>query len=568
MACGLGHTLALLSSGEVYAWGNGANGRLGLGNSDDEALPKALNSFHDAPVNHVFAGASHSMAVTASGVAYAWGKNNQGQCGVGSTTDQIHPAPLVYFKDSESIVVQMCGGWEHSLALTQEGKVFSFGCGYKDSRRSTIPSVLGHGSTERQIFPLQIAALGHEKIKHIACGWDHSLAVTISGDLYSWGSGLNGKLGHGDEESCSLPTRVTGISDIYTAEAGCEHTAAITTEGHLWTWGHGDSGRLGVGDMNSRNVPTLVEELKDVKVSLLAVGDKYNLMLVQNEDTPVPAKEGVLMKNMSLGYADPTQRVTELNFMWIQNRLSMDPSQNNAMSLSFGKASSALWILMHLERLSSSYSNSSPHLDLTCIQNETITSLQAPYAIDCDPRVFHFLCTLLESFGVQAVSHSSSTATASPTQLADALFQSEGTSGSVTEKSLTAQVLRVSIVWLTLRIIRANLSFYLQLFKEFGQNSTTSLDIKKLHTALTTLVDVPLFKSDDYEESWGFESKSSLLNCTTEIQNCAADVLYIGFDVFYAKASDRQELLWGIVQNASMNPLLVQVCTTRLIQVG
>ena len=146
VACGLGHTLVLLVNGEVFAWGNGANGRLGLGDAHDRTnatpivallppsahcgqkpaveapsvccypkdikespsgqqranerqIPSTFSPYHEssnprltAPIVAVFSGASHSLAVDASGNAYSWGKNNQGQCGTGSTEDQLLPA--------------------------------------------------------------------------------------------------------------------------------------------------------------------------------------------------------------------------------------------------------------------------------------------------------------------------------------------------------------------------------------------------------------------------------------------------------------------------------------------
>lgn len=80
----------------------------------------------------------------------------------------------------------------------------------KDSRRAGIPPVLGHGDCDRRLKPTSVQALDdtHEEVVKVACGWDHSLAVTANGRVYTWGSGANGKLGHGDEESFDIPTLV------------------------------------------------------------------------------------------------------------------------------------------------------------------------------------------------------------------------------------------------------------------------------------------------------------------------------------------------------------------------
>ena len=96
-------------------------------------------------------------------------------------------------------VDQLAAGWEHSLARTVTGKMYSWGCGYKDSRRGVVPPVLGLGHNEIRTLPERILFLDGVNMTDIACGWDHCLALDAKGQLYSWGSGQNGKLGHGNE---------------------------------------------------------------------------------------------------------------------------------------------------------------------------------------------------------------------------------------------------------------------------------------------------------------------------------------------------------------------------------
>ena len=353
VSCGLGHTLALVESGLVYAWGNGGNGRLGLGDNNDRTTACLVPSLtvgawarsfgedgrerEGVRVAGVFTGASHSLVVTVEGVALTWGKNNQGQCGHGMTTDQNLPRVvqgLLTDPDEPSggdgvgagdggqggtqaggghplVIVHIAGGWEHTLLLSDGGELFSCGSGYKDSRRSGLPPVLGHGGTERELVPRRIMALRDHVIVHAACGWDHSLAVTNMGLLYSWGAGTNGKLGHNDEAPRALPTLVEALAPLHPpsaelqtasltpalaylrrgrggavvvqAEAGCEHSAAITLDGELHTWGHGDSGRLGHGDNRTEQSPRQVKALSGCPVVSIAVGDKYNLVVIATD---------------------------------------------------------------------------------------------------------------------------------------------------------------------------------------------------------------------------------------------------------------------------------------------
>ena len=169
-------------------------------------------------------------------------------------TDHLFPLVIETFQTKREMIAQVAGGWEHTLAISRDGHIFSFGSGYKDSRRDGLPPVLGHGGNEHKLIPEQILALQEENVVHVACGWDHSLAVTAEGLLYTWGAGTNGKLGHGNETDRALPTCVEGLRGqiVIQAEAGCEHSAALTSDGELYTWGHGDSGRLGHGKRNRK----------------------------------------------------------------------------------------------------------------------------------------------------------------------------------------------------------------------------------------------------------------------------------------------------------------------------
>ncbi|GBG28712.1 F-box/SPRY domain-containing protein 1 [Hondaea fermentalgiana] len=365
IACGLGHTLALLENGHLYSWGNGGNGRLGLGDTDDRALACLVTKFITDPLDDKYlqepvkqsafempkgvrlvglhCGASHSMAIAEDGRCFTWGKNNQGQCGHGDVADKLHPQLVDAFTksahnerdktqeeeeeeeakaaDQDNSIRAMAGGWEHTLALTRDGRLFSFGSGYKDSRRTGLPPVLGHGGTERELRPRQIMALQSETIKYCTCGWDHSMAITDRGHVYTWGAGTNGKLGHGDEESHTLPRRIDSLVDanvrIVQVEAGCEHSVAVSDEGYLYTWGHGDSGRLGHESNRTEKRPKRVQSLveRGLPVLSIAVGDKYNLILTQSEAAKAAAESAAAAAAAaaaaSAASADPAIAATE-----------------------------------------------------------------------------------------------------------------------------------------------------------------------------------------------------------------------------------------------------------------
>jgi alpha-tubulin suppressor-like RCC1 family protein len=260
ISCGLGHTLFLTDSGLVYSWGNGGSGRLGVGDNADRAEATLLTQFCTAApgnsqesqiprISAVQCGACHSLALSASGSVYVWGKNSQGQCGLGHTDDVLRPT-LVPSLGLIDAVCQISAGWEHSVARTETGALFAWGSGYKDSRRGVVPPVLGLGSNEGRQTPQQIVAVSGVFITSIACGWDHCLALDDKGFCYSWGSGQNGKLGHGNDENVAIPMHITSLereTPVRSISAGCEHSAAIGVDGRVYTWGQGDGGRLGRG---------------------------------------------------------------------------------------------------------------------------------------------------------------------------------------------------------------------------------------------------------------------------------------------------------------------------------
>lgn len=285
VSCGLGHALFLLDNGRVFAWGNGGNGRLGMGDTSDRAEACLVAGLCSVVVKGIQCGASHSLALSVEGRLYSWGKNTQGQCGRGNLEDVLSPLPNTALE--KEVVSQVAAGWEHSLVLLSTGLVYAFGCGYKDSRRGQVPPVLGLGHNEGRHIPERVLAL--EDISKITCGWDHCLALDTQGRVYSWGSGQNGKLGLGTEENVSVPTVLASLLSVKFAQvsAGCEHSAAFSDDGVLYTWGHGDGGRLGHGDNSPCTSPVLVTCLQSMGAKLVDVhcGDKFTMLIIQPDDT-------------------------------------------------------------------------------------------------------------------------------------------------------------------------------------------------------------------------------------------------------------------------------------------
>ena len=219
-----------------------------------------------------------------NGSVYIWGKNSQGQCGLGHTDDTLRPTVVSSLLLSDTIT-QIAAGWEHTIARSANGTLYSWGSGYKDSRRGLVPPVLGIGSNEGRSFPEPLTSLHGIFMQSIACGWDHCLALDDSGRCYSWGSGQNGKLGHGNDDNCVIPVMITSLEStvIQSISAGCEHSAAVCKDGYLYTWGQGDGGRLGHGTCISSNIPKVVQAVQPCEHMKNNNRSIYSLILFSNE---------------------------------------------------------------------------------------------------------------------------------------------------------------------------------------------------------------------------------------------------------------------------------------------
>ena len=124
VSCGLGHALFLLNTGKIYAWGNGGNGRLGLGDTSDRAESSPVTDMDHCTIISVHCGASHSLALTDDGEVYCWGKNSQGQCGQGYIEDILLPKVVSHLGGTSFVIVEIAAGWEHSMALTASGEIY------------------------------------------------------------------------------------------------------------------------------------------------------------------------------------------------------------------------------------------------------------------------------------------------------------------------------------------------------------------------------------------------------------------------------------------------------------
>ncbi|MBA0739951.1 hypothetical protein Gogos_013176 [Gossypium gossypioides] len=282
VACGEYHTCAVTLSGDLYTWGDGMYnfGLLGHGNEVSHWVPKRVNGpLEGIHVSSISCGPWHTAVVTSAGQLFTFGDGTFGVLGHGDRNSVSIPREVESLKGLRTVRAA-CGVW-HTAAVVEvmagnssssncsSGKLFTWGDGDKGR--------LGHGDKETKLVPTCVAALVEPNFCQVACGHSLTVVLTTSGHVYTMGSSVYGQLGNPQADG-KVPTRVEGkLSKSFVEEISCGayHVAALTSRTEVYTWGKGANGRLGHGDADDRNTPTLLEALKDKQVKSIACGTNF-----------------------------------------------------------------------------------------------------------------------------------------------------------------------------------------------------------------------------------------------------------------------------------------------------
>eukprot|EP00250_Pteridium_aquilinum_P009461 c18682_g1_i1 orf=304-1719(-) len=268
VSCGLFHS-ALLVDGELWTWGKGEAGRLGLGSELPKYTPTSNPHLED--VRNLALGGLHSAATTEDGSLYTWGFGAFGALGHGRYKAELLPRRLALSQDKVERVVYVSGGGAHSAAITSSGDLYTWGRDEGDGR-------LGHGddliTDEGAVnVPLQVLLM-LEPVVSVSCGGFFTMALTTEGKTWSWGANANYELGRGDDHSRCKPSPIPKLESTRVVQIACGgyHSAALTADGRVLTWGRGGNGQLGHGSWNNGRTPEVVEALAHIRVVYIACG--------------------------------------------------------------------------------------------------------------------------------------------------------------------------------------------------------------------------------------------------------------------------------------------------------
>src|SRR3990167_5012302 len=261
----------------VYVWGNNSNGQLADASSSTTLLePTFTQSFSSHNPIQIELGSHCSTLLAEDGSVHSCGKGEYGRLGIGSSESKNQLTLIHTFKSHTIRKISVSrSSYGHGLAIDENNEIWSWGDGDYGK--------LGHGDTAQCSVPKQIESLHNKHIVAVSCGYKHSACLTIDGEMYTWGLGDYGRLGHGNSDNLRVPKKVDfGEADIRISGISCggAHTMAISEDGEsVWSWGDGDFGKLGHGDINVRRKQELIQALKNQTISKVEAGDEVSFCL-------------------------------------------------------------------------------------------------------------------------------------------------------------------------------------------------------------------------------------------------------------------------------------------------
>ena len=251
VAAGEAHTLLLTGSGHVYSCGQGILGGLGLagtggkrcGNTTDATMASQDSETDDDEVS--------AMRVKSR-----------------SSADQ-HSLAHIDRVWSIGVVKVACGD-HHSVCLSCEGHCYSWGRGRHGQ--------LGHAVAKNASLPTLIGSMAGEVAADVACGSEHTLILTHTGELFSCGRGKGGRLGLGDDEDVWTPRRIQGAfldEEVMQADGGRTHSIAVTASGAIYVWGSGLRGQLSTHVEHETMEPVRVSGVPRLPVAFVSAGGDH-----------------------------------------------------------------------------------------------------------------------------------------------------------------------------------------------------------------------------------------------------------------------------------------------------
>ncbi|MBK8937145.1 MAG: hypothetical protein IPM79_05755 [Polyangiaceae bacterium] len=326
LALGAGHSCVRTFAGDVFCWGRNGDGQLGVGSTEDSLVPARARL--DEPVTYLAAGSFHTCAIGVSGALYCWGDNENGQLGTGDQQPSLTPAELDGALFEGLAPVSLALGESHSCAIAVgaagESALFCWGSG-------------ASGQIGPPASSAALPRLVSKDSREVAAGAFHTVFLDGSGLAFCMGESSQLQCGLDAPSQVVDPELVPGLATpLLGVRAGRgAHSCALEAGSAVHCWGDNDSGQVGnfpseaaaPGDTPSIVLPGLVDARAGfAHTCALAAGDVYCWGLNESgqlgtggpghtEPSLVPGLQGMIALNVGTIHSCSMRSSTEI-YCW------------------------------------------------------------------------------------------------------------------------------------------------------------------------------------------------------------------------------------------------------------
>lgn len=292
LACGNNHSIVLTTTGEVYSWGCNQYGQLGLGDKLNyyNHTPQLITLLLNKQIISIKCGSDFNVVKSSDNTIYIWGRNNCGQLGLGDTLNRYEPMKLIIPEkfNNSSIYSFSCGNY-FTMYFDTEGVVYS--CGLNNEGQCGIKPDFKNNNLN-YLLKLNRVYNIPGKVVQISCGENHTLVLTNDNKLFSWGSCEYGQLGIGRDKIYAYKPQEVLISlnndNIINIECNrSNHCIVSTVKNNIYVWGCNSNNCLGMNNNNDiYTFPTLLDNWNsNEKVINIYTNNNYSIIVTINSDS-------------------------------------------------------------------------------------------------------------------------------------------------------------------------------------------------------------------------------------------------------------------------------------------
>uniref|UniRef100_H0XH44 HECT and RLD domain containing E3 ubiquitin protein ligase 5 n=1 Tax=Otolemur garnettii TaxID=30611 RepID=H0XH44_OTOGA len=244
----------------------------------------------------------HSLALSKGGELFAWGQNLHGQLGLGMVFPST-PTPQRVETLAGVPLVQISAGEAHSMALSMAGNIYSWG--------KNEFGQLGLGHTTGEASPSLIEALDDQRVEFLTCGGSHTALLTEDGLVFTFGAGKYGQLGHSGTQNELRPRLVTELTGKRVTQIACGrwHTLAYVSDlGKVFSFGSGKEGQLGNSGTQNQLTPLPMRLSSNEELQLESHASEKELIMIAGENQSI-----LLWMDKENSYVNLRRKIPTLN---------------------------------------------------------------------------------------------------------------------------------------------------------------------------------------------------------------------------------------------------------------